>query len=216
MSIRRLAASAAIAAISMLALGAASASATTVIRTDPGGGLLTGSTTIRNTTSNTAVLQTSLGGVTCTRTTFDADLASNSGPSSVTGTITSLTFAGCTDHIPLITITECGLHAGSPLPTIHITADAGGTGGSVQVTDPTVRCAIANSTSACYYTAATATGSANNVTSNLTFANVAVASVSPTTDALGAGLCGTNATFGVTLQHIVQGGTNATITIRPS
>jgi hypothetical protein len=40
--------------------------------------------------------------------------------------------------------------------------------------------------------------------------------VSPTSDALGGGICGATATFGVTLQHIVQGGTNRTITLGTS
>jgi hypothetical protein len=37
----------------------------------------------------------------------------------------------------------------------------------------------------------------------------------PTTDAVAPGACGTSGTFSVTLRHIVQQGTNRTVTLQP-
>jgi hypothetical protein len=211
MFIRKLAALAAIAALSLLALGAMSASASTALRTDPSGGRLTGSTTITNTTSHPAVLQTDKGTVTCNSTKFDADVTSNNSATSISGTLTQLTFTTCTDTIPVVAINSCHLATGNT-PSVSIAANA--TGGHVTLTDVLARCVVAGSASGCYYTGATATGVATNATSVLSYNNIsAIYPVTNPADGIGAAICGTNALFSVTLTHIVQGGTNATITI---
>jgi hypothetical protein len=148
MSIRKLAVLAAIAAFGVLALGAGPASATTVLRLDPGNTVWSGVTKITNTTSDTAVLSTSLGAVTCASTKFTADLTSHHSATSITGHLTTLTFSSCTDHIAAVNIQECGLHAGSPLPTVHITATSA-TANTIVVNNAVVRCSIQNSTSGC-------------------------------------------------------------------
>jgi hypothetical protein len=212
MSIRRLASLVAIAAIGVLALGAASASASTALRTDPGGGLLTGSTTITNTTAAPSVLTlTGLGVVTCNQTNFDANVTSNSSAGSITGTLATLTFTTCSDTLPVITISSCTLNPGTT-PVVHIFA-SNDTGGTTTIDDATVRCNIAGSTTSfCYYTAATALGQGNNAASTLTYGSIGVGVVGGS-GSLGAA-CGSTGTFSSTLRHIVQGGTNRTVTVQ--
>jgi hypothetical protein len=209
MFIRRLASLAAIAALGLLVLGSVSASASTALRTDPSGGRLTGSTTITNTSSGPAVLTTNLGTVTCTNTKFDADVTSNNSATSISGTLTSLTFTSCTDTIPVLTFVGCHLVGTAP---VSITAND--TGGHITLTDVLVKCNIGSPTSFCYDTAATATGVFVNAASSLVYNNVGVVypAVNPP-DGLGAGICGSTASFSLSITHIVQGGTNATITV---
>jgi hypothetical protein len=207
MFIRKLAVLAAIAAFGLLALGSISASASTALRTDPGNALLTGSTTITNTSSSPALLTLDIGSVTCSNTRFDADVTRNSSATSITGTLTALTFTTCTDTVPFVQVTSCH-RTGATFPAIHITA--GDTGGQVQIVDATVVCNVASG-GACYYTAATANGNASNATSTLSYTGIGVTHVTGAGD-LGF-LCGNGASFSVTLNHIVQGGTNRTVTI---
>jgi hypothetical protein len=213
MSIRKLTLLVATAAMGLLAVGFGSASATT-LRADPGNTAFpAGNVTITNTSSSTATLTTALGNLTCESTRFHADVNQN-GAATLTGRLTALTFTQCTDTIPVLTITSCHLHT-PPVPTISITSTGGGTTGSVVLGDVVVRCAFAGTPNACYFTAATANGVATNATSTIQYNNVAAVGVSPTSDTLGA-LCPSTGTFGVTLRHIVQAGTNRTVTIAAS
>jgi hypothetical protein len=214
MSIRRLAALAAIAAIGLLALGSASASATTTLRTDPTGAPLSGSTTIRNTTSDPAVLATQAGTITCNQTLFDADVTSNTSAGSISGSLTALTFTSCTDTILAINVSSCTLRSGTT-PTVSITSAAGG--GTVNLGSTTVRCAT-SLTQGCYYNAASANGTATNTPSAIRYSGVAVSAQIPAglTDAVSVANCGTTGTFSVALTNIVQGtGTNG-VTIATS
>jgi hypothetical protein len=213
MSIRKLAVLAAVAAFSLLALGSTTASATTALRTDPGNLLLTGATTLKNTTSSAAVLGTQAGTVTCTRTDFDADVTSNSNAGSITGSLTQLTFTTCTDTILAVNISSCHLHrVGGAIPPVTISAN--GTGGNIALSDVTVRCTT-SPTQGCYYTAATANGTGVNATNIIHFPSVPVTAVGNppgTADGVSAANCGTTGTFSVTLNHIVDS-TNRTVTI---
>jgi hypothetical protein len=213
MSIRKLAMLTAVAALGLLALGSSSASATTALRTDPGGALLSGSTTITNTSSGNAVLNLpGLGTVTCTNTKFDADANSNSSATTIAGTLTSLTFSTCSDTIPIITVTHCELDPDRAKPSVSISSTA--IGGNVTINDAGVRCFTPTLNGFCYYTGTTASavGIGNNAASTLTYTNVQVDRYAGATSDLGS-TCGNNGNFSVTLNHIVQGGTNATVTI---
>lgn len=204
------------AVLGALALGAMSASASTFIRTDPGGGLLSGSTTIRNTTSDTATFASLAGTMDCSQTFLDADLNASSSATSISGTLTALTFTSCTGRFGLVPYPDCSLHAiGGALPTITISPLA--IGGAVTLNDVTVRCATTG-TNACYYTSASIAGAASNAASSISFTNFGGTPVLPagTTDAAPPGNCGSSFTASTTLTHIVQGGTNRTITITTS
>ena len=217
MFIRRLAMLTAAAAIGLLALGSASASATTALRTDPGGALLSGSTTITNTSSNNATLAISgLGELNCSQTKFDADVTANSSGTTIAGTLTALTFTNCTDTIPLIDVTECSLDPDRALPGVSISSTA--VGGNVTINDAGVRCFVPSLNGFCYYTGTTASavGIGNNAASTLTYTNVQVDQYTGATSSIGFGLCGTSGNFSVQLNHIVQGGTNRTVTTTTS
>ena len=212
MSIRRLATLAAVAALGLLSLGSGSASATTFLKTDTGAGAptpLTGNTTIRNTTADPAVLETGAGTITCNQTFFDADVNTNSGTPSVTGTLTSLTFTSCTDTLLAVNFSSCTL-ASASMPTVHIVGTA--TGGVITLSHTIVRCAT-GITVGCYFTSVNITGAATNVPSSIDFTANATAVLPPgVTDAVVPGNCGSTGTFSVKLTHIVSS-TNATVTI---
>jgi hypothetical protein len=211
MPIRRSATLAAVAALSLLALGAAPAPASTSLRSDPGGGLLTGSTTITNTSSGVATLTTGSGSITCSNTSFTATATSNSSATTIGGSLNTLTFTTCTDTIPLVTFAGCHRH-GATLPAVSVN----GSTGTVTLTDVIVRCSVFASNQGCYLTAATLNGTVNNALSTLTYTNVPVTGISfPTTDAVAPGACITSGNFSVTLRHIVQSGTNRTVTLQP-
>lgn len=211
MFIRKLAVMTAVAAFGLLAM-ASYASATIHIRTDPGGSFLSGSTTITNTTSERSTLAGSAGNISCDVVKFDADLNANTAASSITGTLTQLTFTTCTDTVPIINFASCHLDTTAGFPSVHITAAAGG--GSVQITDPLVRCLLVGGGGAsCYFTgtSASAIGTFANLASTLDYTSVAVDRGTGAGD-LGAA-CGEGGTFNAKFTHIVQGGTNRTITI---
>jgi hypothetical protein len=212
MSIRNLAAPLAAAILGLLIAGAVGASAATTVRTDPGGALLTGATTLRNTTSDTAVITTSAGALTCTQASFDAHLTANVSSSIIGGSLTALTLTACTDTLPTVNIEECALHAPT-LPQVRLTSTAGG--GDFTVIDPTIRCKLVSQNIACYYTIEPLTGFLSNVPSTLTFTNAPVTTVAPTGDALGSALCGNGGFFNVTFTHIVDNA-NRTITVTTS
>ena len=206
MSIRKLALLVATAALGLLAVGFASASATT-LNGDPGNTpLATGNVTITNTSSGTSTLTTSLGNLSCTNTRFEATI-NNNHAATLTGSLNQLTFTSCTDTIPFLTITSCHQHGATP--GVRITATT--TGGSVNLTDVGVRC-IFSSGGACYFTAATANGVANNSASTISYTNVQAAGITGTADNLGS-LCPSSGTFSTVLNHIVEVGTNRTVTI---
>jgi hypothetical protein len=209
MLIRKAAIVAALAALSLLALSAP-ASASTAIRTDPGGALLTGSTTLTNTSSTPFIYtMAALGTITCNQVSFDADLSSRSSATSLGGSLTALTFTSCTDTIPVLTYTSCHLHG--QVPTVSILA-SNDTGGVFTFSDSILRCGISGSaTNACFYTFATALGLGSNAASTVVFNNVALSAVG-TSGSLGAA-CGTSGSASWTLNHIVQGGTNRTVTV---
>jgi hypothetical protein len=212
MSMRKLATPAIVAALGLLTLGTVPALAATTVRTDPGGALLTGPTTLRNTTSDTAVLTTSAGTLTCTQASFDADLTANVSSSIIGGSLTALTLTACSDTLPTVNIEECALHAPT-FPQVRLTSTAGG--GDFTVIDPTIRCKLISQNIACYYTLEPLTGFLSNVPSTLTFANAPVTTVTPTGDALSPAMCGNGGLFNVTFTHIVDDA-NRTITVTTS
>ncbi|HEX5923965.1 MAG TPA: hypothetical protein VFY45_09040 [Baekduia sp.] len=212
MSIRKLAILVTAGTLALLFAGAVSASAATTVRTDPGGALLTGATTLRNTTSDTAVITTSAGALTCSQASFDAHLTANVSSSIIGGGLTALTLTACTDTLPTVNIEECTLHAPT-LPQVRLTSTAGG--GDFTVIDPTVRCKLVSQNIACYYTFGDLAGFLSNVPSMLTFTNVPVTTVTPTGDALSTAMCGNGSVFNVTFTHIVDDA-NRTITVTTS
>jgi hypothetical protein len=210
MSIRKLALVVATAAAALLSVGLGSASATT-LRTDPGGQpFATGNVTVTNTSSGTATLTTSLGNLDCTNTKFVADI-NNNHAETLTGSLTQLTFTSCTDTIPFLTISSCHQHG--PNPDVRVTSTGANTG-SVNLSDVGVRC-IFTTGGACYFTAATANGVANNSASTISYTNVAASGITGTSDNLGA-LCPSSGTFSTVLNHIVESGTNRTVTVTAS
>jgi hypothetical protein len=205
-------------AFGILAVGVDSASATTSLRLDPGNTAWSGATTITSTSGDPAtfIFVSPNGHMTCSNTSFHVDVASHTSATSITGTLTALTFSSCADSLPVISFTDCRL-----VPVtgngahLSITATSATTSTDT-ITDARVFCGVAGSTSGCYYTMASASGSGNNLSSSLTFSNLAVSrATSGVTNDLGAA-CGTSATLGFTLTHIVQTGTNKTVTITNS
>jgi hypothetical protein len=216
MVLRKLGRLMAVAALALLAIGASSALATTALRVDPGGGLKGAGSAITNTSAAPSVWTvTGWGTITCNQTNINASVSSSSSATTISGTLNTLTLTTCSDTIPVITYTSCTLSPHSPLPTITINS-AGGTGGTTTINDPTLRCNIAGSaTSFCYYTAASAAGTGNNAASTLTYTNVTLAGVAGS-GSLGTGVCGAAGSFSTTLRHIVETGTNRTVTVTTS
>jgi hypothetical protein len=166
------------------------------------GNVLPSGSGITNTDSGPATLAlTGLGEVQCTNNKFTATVGA-SGGATISGSLTSLTFATCTDTLPVITITSCSVV--SPLPTITITA-SGSSGGTFAFANTFTRCPIAGSTSACYYKANIATGSYANASGDLTFSNVSIAHTAPsgTTNDLGAA-CGSSGFAGWPWKRILR------------
>jgi hypothetical protein len=210
MVIRKLAA---LAVFAVLALGSASASATTALRTDPGGGLLSGST-VRNNDSDPLLIATQAGTVTCNETFLDWDVNSNTSPTSITGKLTKVTFTTCTDTILAVNILDCTLATGS-VPTVTITA--GASGGTVALGDTIVRCATSTPFKACYYTSASSLGNGINATNTIGYANVGVTGITTGfTDGTVPVNCGTSGSLGVTLTGIFQGAGANVVTITQS
>jgi hypothetical protein len=214
MSRRKWALVAALTALSLLAVAAATASAHTELRLDPGNGPFTGVTTVQSTpgtpTDAFALTLPGLGTLTCTTNYIEAHVAAHTSPTTITGGVTALTFQDCTDTIPFINLASCHLDATSPL---HIEAVFGGA--NWDLTDPILRCLQAGMpTATCSYTAAVARGNFVNADSSLRFANVAVTHVATSGD-LGA-LCGNNGVWSTAFTHIAQVGTNKTLTVTQS
>lgn len=200
-----------IAALGLLLIGAASASAHTVLRTDPGGQPLIGPTQIAPTTGDHFTLQTQTGVVTCVNSTFTADVNGNTGINSITGRLTRFTAQGCTDTLPEVQISSCHLEN---VPVLHIIANTA-INGTFLLTDPILRCAANGGLVACYYTSPVAPGQFDNFQSELTFQNVPANPVVPTSDGLPPGPCGDNGAWSVTFTHVVQELTNQTLTVSP-
>ncbi len=196
----KLATPAIVAALGLLTLGTVPSLAATTVRTDPGGALLTGPTTLRNTTSDTAVLTTSAGTLTCAQASFDADLTANVSSSIIGGSLTALTLASCTDTLPTVNIEECALHAPT-FPQVRLTSTAGG--GDFTVIDPTIRCKLVSQNIACYYTLEPLTGFLSNVPSTLTFATPPSRRSRPLVTRSVPPMCGNGGLFNVTFTHIV-------------
>jgi hypothetical protein len=211
MSISKPAVLAVIAALGLLLVGAVSASAHTVLRTDPGGQPLIGPTQIAPTSGDHFTIQTQTGFVTCATSTFTADVNGNTSPTSIPGRLTRFTAQGCTDSLPAVNITSCHLEN---LPALHITADIS-IGGTFLITDPILRCALANGINACYYTSPVAPGQFDNLSSELTFKNVPAIPLVATQDGLPPGPCGHSGAWSVTFTHVVQELTNQTLTVSP-
>jgi hypothetical protein len=184
---------------------------------DPGGGLKGAGSGLVNTSAAPTVLSVSgLGTLTCNRTNFNGIPTTSSSATTIGGTLNTLTFTSCTDTIPVITISSCALSPNSPLPTFTIRASNDDGGSTTTINDPTTRCNIAGTTSTfCYYTAASAVGTGNNVLSTLAYSNVTVAGVAGS-GSLGTGVCGASGSFSSTLRHIVESGTNRTTTVTTS
>ncbi len=208
MFIRKLALLAALAALGLLAVGAASSSAASYLHDNvTSGSLLASGTTIMPRSSDPAVLTLpGFGTVTCTANSFDATVGA-SGGATISGTLHSLTFNTCTDTIPIITISSCHLVNGTPSLTITATSHSGGT---ININDITVKC-NAGGNNGCYYTAATAVGNANNTGATLAYTNVNVTHTTGSGD-LGA-LCGNSATFSTTFTDLTSGGTGRTVVL---
>jgi hypothetical protein len=126
-----------------------------------------------------------------------------------------LTLSSCHDTLQVIVLEECTLAPGT-LPAVHILATST-SGGTVTLGSPRVRCFIAGSGGAsfCEYTMTSPAGTATNSPSSITFSSVNIERVTGSPGDQGV-LCGANATFGVTLTHIVQSSTNRTVTISTS
>jgi hypothetical protein len=214
MIIRKAAALAAVAMIGVLALGTASASATTALRTDPGGGFMSGSLTMRNTASDPFVFSSPGGVLTCNQAFYDWDVNSSTSATAIGGKLTALTFTSCTDTILAINFIDCTLATGS-IPAVTITAVAGG--GTVAIGDMVVRCATGIPGRACYFTSPSALGNASNAGNMIAYSGVSFA---PTTTGFTDGIvpanCGSSGPFGVTLTGIVQGAGSNTVTIAQS
>jgi hypothetical protein len=210
MTTRNLAAAVVAAALGVLVLGAAVAPAAVTVRTDPGGALLTGPTTLRNTTSDVAAISTPAGNLTCTQASFDAHLTANVSSSIIGGGLTALTLTACSDTLPTVNIEECALHAPAD---VRLTSTAGG--GDFTVIDPTIRCKLVSQNVACYYTFGALRGFLGNSPSALTFTSIAVTTVTATADALSTTLCGNGGQFSVAFTHIVDNGSR-TITVTSS
>jgi hypothetical protein len=207
MLVRKIALLAVTSAMGIVAFGASSASAASWI-TDELGNF---PTNITSTASDPATLSLSggFGDITCNTTTFNLHVGPGGG-ASIDGSLNTLVFENCTDSIPVITITACDKHGGSPTATI--TAGAGG--GSVTLSPTTVFCTVAGSANGCYYQAPDATGVISNATNSITFTNTAVTHTVPagTTNDLG-NLCGAGGAFNVTLTHVVNAANNSTVTL---
>jgi hypothetical protein len=192
MFIRKLVLLAAISALGLMSIGVATSSASTFLR--EGGGLVPNGATITNGASHPAVLTVAgLGAVTCNSTVFNATVGA-SGGATISGTLNSLSFTSCSDTIPVIDITSC-TSTGSAAATLTGT---GTTTGTISLNDTKVFCHVTGGTSGCYYTAGAASG--NGFGNTLSFNNIAVAHTTGTGD-LGS-LCGTGATFSVTLTDL--------------
>ena len=138
MSMRKLATPAIVAALGLLTLGTVPSLAATTVRTDPGGALLTGATTVRNTKRRCGAHD--LGRhADVTQASFDAHLTANVSSSIIGGSLTALTLTACTDTLPTVNIEELALHAPT-LPQVRLTSTAGG--GDFTVIDPTIRCKL--------------------------------------------------------------------------
>jgi hypothetical protein len=210
MFIRKLALLAAVAVLGSLAVGAAPSSAATFLHDNvTSGSLLPAGTTImpRRATGDAAVLTLpGFGTVTCIDNTFHATVGA-SGGATVTGTLHGLTFTECTDTIPLLTISSC--HMTSVGPSITVTATSHN-GGTITINDITVKCNTGGNTG-CYYTAATATGNANNTGATLAYNNIGVVHTTGSGD-LG-GICGNTASFSTTFTDLTSGGTGRTVVL---
>jgi hypothetical protein len=199
-------------AVALMATWASSADAHTLLLTDPGGNPLAGSTTIRSTARFGFHLEFAEGRITCNSGAFDVDVNANTSSPVITVTTTGLTFTSCTDTFPVVSIPSCALSPNSPLPTAQIYATSG-TGGRLDIINPVVRCSIAGSTTSfCYYSAPTMSGTMVNATSRLTFSSGGVTNVGGS-GSLGV-VCGTGSgSVNWIDDHVVQGGTNRTVTI---
>jgi hypothetical protein len=211
LSTRRLAALCAAAAFALLAVGAATAGAHTVLRTDPGGGVLVGPNTVTSTTSDGfKLVDPAVGTLSCALASFDIDVAGNTSATTIPGVTTALTAQNCVDTFPAVIFTSCHLENTA---AVHIGATTDGNG-VFRITDPTLRCGVAGAAAACYFTAPVANGVYSNATATLAFENVPYQWAAPTGDALGPGPCGNNGTWSVTFTHVVQNITNQTLTVR--
>jgi hypothetical protein len=130
---------------------------------------------------------------------------------SVTGQLTALTFSSCTQSFGP-NYPHCALHYPTFFghPSVQITGND--TGGTVRLNDVVVRCAIAASSTACYFTMAAPTGTYTDATGALDFTNVPLTSVAATTDSSGSGC--TTGTASWSFTHLHQSGTSRTLTIR--
>ncbi len=199
--------------LGLLALGSASASASTAIRLDPGPVAFPAGGTITNTTSSSATLSLgATGTIHCGLVKGTATVASGASATSISATLTAITFSTCTDTLPVVTIESCSLAAGTT-PSISILGTSS-SGGTVTTTDARVRCFLGGSGGAafCEYTAATAAGTAVNSTSTLAYSSVGVTHVNGASGDQGV-LCGASGSFNVTANHMVQSGTNRTLTL---
>lgn len=201
MSIQKLTVSLAVAASGLLAIGSASASATT-LNTDPGNvPFATGNVTTKNTSSGVALFTTALGNFSCSTTHIEAAI-NNNHAAVLPGTLNHFSLTSCTDTIPNLTFTSCHQHGTAPIDVSTAT---------VTLTDVTIRCSFAETSQGCYFTMSTAVGTVNNPASTLTFSSVSAGSVNPTGDLFF--FCPSSATFSVVLNHIVEVGTNRTVTV---
>jgi hypothetical protein len=156
------------------------ASATSVaVRTDPGGALLGGATTLQWTSTDQLTLFTLGGTVRCTHSAIDLTLAANSGATTVPGQLNALTFGACSGSLAgMGAITSCALHA-----VVPIWLDSTATGGTLHA-GATMRCPIDGSfpAQACYYRWLM-TLTYNNSSGAVTWPLSGVSAVSPTADA---------------------------------
>jgi hypothetical protein len=198
---------------------AAGSSRGIALRTDPGGGVLTGATTIKNTGAAPTVLAFSgVGVITCGVTQYHWHVNSNSGPVSNTGKATYGTFTSCTDTMPVITISSCTLSPDVSAPALHIRFSIPLSTVWRWLTAPfRKRCNVAGTTTNfCYYAASSngAEGVGSNSADSITYTGEFITAVGGS-GSLGA-LCGGTGSMSATLTGIVQSGTGTRVTVTTS
>lgn len=149
-----------------------------------------------------------IAAVHCTTNYIEAHVFAHTAAPTITGGVTSLTFTDCTDSVPVINIASCHL---DNVPQLHIESIAGL--GLWDITDPILRCPIigGGGAASCSYTSVVANGIFRNEKSSLHFTDVTATHVATTGDV---GMsCGHAAEWSTTFTHIVQFGTNKTLTV---
>jgi hypothetical protein len=221
MFMRKLALLCALAAIGVLGAGAASSSAAVYIHggTSTGNVLASGTAINGSLASGTrAVLTTSLGTITCSVSPF-AGTVGASGGSSLTGSLSNLSFSTCTDTIPFIDVSSCDFYTDTQNPASFSIADSsvvesGNSATGTLSTTVTVRCHLSLGAGDCFFRASGVSGviasawdSSGAATSNsLTYSSVPVTLQTRLDGGLrNSGFCPSGGTFSARYSPITTG-----------